>query len=396
MKVIYFDCFSGASGDMIAGALLDAGMPVATLQTELAKLPLAGYRIAAERVVRQGFGATRFEVRLDPQAPRPHRHLSHIRQIIEPSDLSPRVRQRALRIFERLAAAEAEAHQTDPEKIHFHEVGAIDAIVDIVTACIGLDWFAPDRIVCSPLPTGSGTVECEHGLLPVPAPGTAALLRGFPIAGSDEPGELTTPTGAAILTTVADAFGPLPAMRLEQIGYGAGQRDGQRRPNLLRVLIGQTSSPADADEIVILQANVDDAPGETVGYALERLFRLGALDAYCTPVYMKKNRPGIQITVLADPGQADQLEQVLYEETTTFGVRRFAARRSKLERRSEQVQTEFGPIRIKLGTRQGRLVTASPEFEDCRRAAQEHGRPLREVMQHVIRAWQIASGQKPS
>ncbi len=391
MRLIYFDCFSGASGDMIAGALIDVGMPVEALRGELAKLDLAGYEIDAQRIAKQGFGATEFQVRIHPDADRPHRHLGQVSEIIERSNLGRRVQERAVRIFERLAAAEAEAHQTTVENIHFHEVGAIDAIVDVVTACVALEWLGVERIVCSPLPTGAGSVECAHGLLPVPAPGTAALLRGFPIAESDEVTELTTPTGAAILTTLADDFGPLPAMRLEHVGYGAGRHEGTRRPNLLRVLIGETSAAADADEIVMLEANLDDASGEMIGYALERLFEAGALDVYCTPIYMKKNRPGVKISVLSRPGEADPLEQVLYQETTTFGVRRLAASRSKLERRSERVQTEFGPIRMKLGSRQGRLVTASPEFDDCRQAAQEHGRPLREVMERAVRAWRAAS-----
>ena len=391
MRTAYFDCFSGASGDMILGACLDAGVELDDLRQDLAGLGVKGYTIDAGRVRKQGFAATRFEVRIDPETDEPHRHLKHIREIIDASRLPEPVRDRALAIFTRLAEAEAAAHGTTIDKVHFHEVGAIDAIVDIVGICVALDRLGIERVCCSPIPTGSGTARCRHGVIPVPAPATAALLKGFPLADCDEPGELTTPTGAAILTTLAEAFGPLSAMVIERIGVGAGRRDGRSRPNILRLLIGEVADADESDEIIVLQANVDDVSGEVIGYVQDRLFVAGALDVYTTPIYMKKNRPATQLTVLAPPALAETMENILFAETTTFGIRRHLARRRKLSRAVETVQTDAGPIGIKVGRRGGQVVTASPEFEDCRQAAQRTGTPLREVMDRARQAWRAAS-----
>ena len=391
MRIAYFDCFSGASGDMILGACLDAGVDLDILRHDLAGLGIEGYTIGARGIRKQGFAATLFEVRIDPGTEKPQRHLKDIREIIDTGGLPERVRDWALAIFTRLAEAEAAAHSTTIDKVHFHEVGAVDAIVDIVGTCIALDRLSIERVCCSPIPTGSGTARCRHGVIPVPAPATAALLKGVPLAECDEPGELTTPTGAAILTTLAEAFGPLPAMVIERIGVGAGQRDGKNRPNILRLLTGEVADAAESDEIIVLEANVDDVSGEVIGYVQDRLFDAGALDVYTTPIYMKKNRPAAKLTVLAPPALAETMENILFAETTTFGIRGHRARRRKLSRVAETVQTDAGPIRIKVGRRGGQVVTASPEFEDCRQVAQRTGTPLREVMDRALQTWRAAS-----
>jgi len=386
MRIAWFDCFSGASGDMILGACLDAGAPIEAVRAELATLPLAGYELLAQKIRKQGFAATQVEVRMDPAAERPHRHLKHVRQIIEDSRLSDRVKARAVAVFTRLAEAEAAAHGTTIEKVHFHEVGAVDAIVDVVGACVALDLLGVDEVRCSPIPTGTGTVTCEHGVMPVPAPGTANLLRGVPLAACDEPAELTTPTGAAILTTLATAFGPLPAMTLERTGYGAGRREGRTRPNLLRVLLGRSQADRESDEILVIEANIDDSTPEVLGYVVEKLLTAGAVDAFCTPIYMKKNRPAVMITALVEPARQSAIEDIILGETTTFGLRSYRAGRTKLDRSHVVVETPYGAIRVKVGRRGGRLVTASPEFEDCRAAAERAGVPLREVMAAAMRA----------
>lgn len=391
MRVAYFDCFSGASGDMVVGACLGAGVELDALRTALAGLPIEGYRIDAQPVRKQGFAAVQFSVEIEPTAKQPHRHLHHIREILEQGDLSEAVRRNALNIFTRLAEAEAAVHGTTIEKVHFHEVGAVDAIVDVVGACICLEALGVERVEAGPVPTGSGTVTCDHGVMPIPAPATAMLLRGVPLAESDEPGELTTPTGAAILTTLAQRFGPLPAMTLDRIGVGAGYRDGQHRPNVLRLLLGDMAvhaEEAETDEVLVLEANLDDLSAEVVGYVYDRLFEAGVLDVFASPIYMKKNRPGTLLTVLAPPDRREAVEAVLFAETTTFGIRGYLARRTRLARSIESVETPFGPVRIKIGRRAGRVVTASPEFEDCRAAAARADRPIREVIETTRRLWQ--------
>ncbi len=386
MRLAYFDCFSGASGDMIVGACIDAGVPLETIRAALAGLRVTGYTLQAARVRKQGLAATQFRVTVDPAADKPHRHLHHIRQLIEDGSLKPAVRTWAIQVFTRLAEAEAAAHGTSMEHVHFHEVGAIDAIVDIVGACAALDALGIDEVRCSPIPTGHGTITCEHGVLPVPAPGTAALLKGVPLAECDEPGELTTPTGAALLTTLATAYGPMPAMTIESIGYGAGQREGKTRPNLLRLLVGRTGTSAEADQIAVLEANVDDCTPETVAYAVEKLLAAGALDAFCTPIYMKKGRPAVMVSVLAEPARRQELEAILFAETSTFGIRSYRAERRKLGRSYTEVDTPYGRIRLKVGRHGDKVVSVSPEYEDCRAAAERTGVPLREIMTAALRA----------
>jgi uncharacterized protein (TIGR00299 family) protein len=385
VNLAYFDCFSGASGDMVLGACIDAGADIAALTSSLARLGVGGYRLEANPIKKQGFRATRATVRVEEASP-PHRHLSHILKIIETAGLSEQTTSRASAIFRRLAEAEAVAHGSTVERVHFHEVGAVDAIVDIVGACLALEQLEIDEVHCSAIPTGHGTVTCAHGVMPVPAPGTAELLKGVPIAACDEPGELTTPTGAAILTTLAKAFGPMPAMTVASIGYGAGHRDGQTRPNLLRLVIGTVANPAQTDEVAVLEANLDDATPEAIGYVLEKALQAGALDAFAAPIYMKKNRPAVMVTILAEPLRQAAFEELLFRETTTFGVRSYRAQRQKLERTHVTVDTPYGPIRVKVGSRGGQVVTRSPEFEDCRAAAEAHQVALREVIAAALQA----------
>ncbi|HUV39300.1 MAG TPA: nickel pincer cofactor biosynthesis protein LarC, partial [Planctomycetota bacterium] len=296
MRVIYFDCPTGASGDMIVAALIDAGLSVDVLRDELAKLPLEGYRVDAKRVTRAGIAGTKFDVTVEGQET--HRHLGHIVKILDESDLSERVKRDSLAVFRRLAEAEARVHDTEVEKVHFHEVGAVDAIVDVVAAAVGLEKLGVREVICGALPTGSGFVRCAHGRLPVPAPATAELLGGFPVAASDLEAELTTPTGAAILTTLAARFGRRPAMTVETVGLGAGTQDFDDIPNLLRVFLGETADVGDTDRVWVLETNIDDMSAELFETLFERLLELGALDVFTTPVQMKKNRPAVMLSTL--------------------------------------------------------------------------------------------------
>lgn len=389
MKIAYFDCFSGIAGDMTLAAMIDAGLPLQTLTDLVARLNLSGVTIAAEKVRRHGIAATHVDVRLDPDQPRKHRHLAHIVKIIDDAKLSPGVTQRALAIFRRLAEAEATVHATTIEKVHFHEVGAADAIVDIVGACVGFEALGIERFDASPVPTGHGTVTCEHGVMPVPAPATALLLKGVPLAACEEPGELVTPTGAAILTAVTTRFGPPPAMTLTAIGVGAGSREGKTRPNIMRLLIGDAATPENASiqSVIVLEAQVDDAPGQTIAYALEQILSAGALDAYIVPIIMKKGRPGQLLTVLTRPADADAIERILLAETTSLGVRRMPTQRTELAREHVTVGTAYGPIRIKVGKLPGTNPRGWPEYEDCAAAARTHRVPLRVVQSAALRAW---------
>lgn len=389
MRIGYFDCFSGAAGDMILAAAVDAGWPLDALRAVVERLGLAGVSVSAERVTRGGIAATHVRVSVDERQQSDRRHLPEIIKLIVDADLPAAVAQNALIVFQRLAEAEAAVHGIEVEQVHFHEVGATDALVDIVGACAGLAALGLERIVCSPVPTGYGTVTCAHGVLPVPAPATAELLRGVPLAACDEQAELVTPTGAAILTTLAEGFGPLPPMRLARVGYGAGTRAGQRRPNLLRLLIGDAAQPtaADRDEVVVLEAQVDDATGQAVAHACERLLAGGALDAFIVPIIMKKGRPGQLVTALCRPEDADALADLLLAETSTLGVRRTAAQRTKLPREVATVDTRFGPIRVKVAQRATGGRRAWPEYEDCASAARAAGVPLVDVQQEALRAW---------
>ncbi len=388
MRIGYFECFSGISGDMTLGALVDAGVDPAALQTAVASLGLP-CSLQFETVRRAGFRAT--YARVEAPHEHAHRHLHHIEAMIDKSSLTPRQNELARRIFRRLGEAEAAVHGIDIQKIHFHEVGAVDSIIDIVGAAVGLDLLGVDRFESSPLPTGRGSVRAAHGLMPIPAPGTAELLKGVPLAASAIEMELTTPTGAAIVTTVAESFGPLPALTIEAIGLGAGTRDIPGQANILRLFVGRISEPAASDRVWVLETNLDDLPGEVVGYATTRLLAAGALDAYVTPIFMKKNRPGVMVSVLCDEDKIPVLEEILFRETTTLGIRRYAVSRHKLKRRAAEVETSFGPIKGKLGWIEGRPATFSPEFDDCARAAATHGVPLREVQDAALAAYLAGS-----
>ena len=380
MKIAYFDTFSGAAGDMIVGALLDAGLPLDELRAELAKLPLEGYSVSAERVVKNGLACTKFDVQLAEPTGHGHAHrrLPDVVALIDAASLATAVKDKAIRVFMRLAEAEAAVHGTAVDEVHFHEVGAVDAIVDIVGAAAGLERLGVVTLLSGPLRFGTGTIQAQHGTLPVPAPATARLAEGFPVEHTGIRAELTTPTGAAILTALADAFGPPPPMTLERSGYGAGGRDLAERPNALRVLIGR-SDDATADRVVLLEANIDDASGEVIGYASEALLAAGALDVFAAPIQMKKSRPGTLLSVIARPEHRETLEAIIFRETTTFGIRRREERRTKLGRRSVEVEVLGATVRVKLGLLGGEVVTVSPEYDDCARVARETGAALREV-----------------
>ena len=385
MKTIrsaYFDCFSGVSGDMVLGALVDAGAPLAALEAELRKLDLPGWKISAEKVQRRSISAT--HVKVESHEHHPHRGLSEILRMIDAAGLAPRAADRARRIFTRLGEAEAKVHQVPIEKIHFHEVGAVDSIVDIVGAAIGFELLGIDEFACSKLDVGSGVVKTAHGLLPVPAPATAELLRGAPTYSSGIERELVTPTGAAIATTLSARYAEIPPMALRSIGYGAGSADLAEKSNVLRILIGE-SAHAEAGEswgspVTMIETNVDDMSPQIYGYFAERALAAGALDVFSTPAQMKKNRPGQLVTILSEPENVARLIDLIFRETTTIGVRTYDVRRKTLDRESVSVATPYGEVRMKLARMNGSILNATPEYEDCQRIAIERGVPLKQVI----------------
>ncbi|NLS96359.1 MAG: nickel pincer cofactor biosynthesis protein LarC [Planctomycetaceae bacterium] len=385
MKTAYFDCLSGISGDMTLGALVDAGVPLEDLNVAIESLGLPGCHLAAAEVKKNGFRA--LQVTVLYQEEHAHRHLSHILKMIEGSALNDRQKDMAARVFRRLAEAEAKVHGTTIEKVHFHEVGAADSIADIVGAAVGLDLLGVERIAASPVPTGCGTVRIAHGLCSVPAPATAELLAGIPLAECSIPKEMTTPTGAAILATLADRFGPLPAMRIEKIGYGAGQRELEQQPNILRLLIGETELREASPAIWILEVNLDDMPGEQIAYCTERLWDAGVLDVYTTAIQMKKNRPAVKLTVLCSADRIEDAEKTLLRETTTLGIRRWQAQRTVLDRTAHTVETPLGSVAGKVGRLPDGSLRFAPEYEACRQVAQRENVPLREVFEMVQRAF---------
>lgn len=384
MKICYFDAFSGISGDMTVGALVDAGADWTAIRNALESLSLDA-NFGLDRVKRNGLAAAKFSVEAPPQ--KAHRHLSHIETIIRAASLSERAREGALAVFRRLAEAEAKSHAVPIERVHFHEVGAVDSICDIVGACIALDLLEIREVHASRVNTGSGTVSTEHGVLPVPAPATAELLKNCPIYAAGPETELTTPTGAALLATFAAGFGPVPSMRVCAQGFGAADKEFPGQANVLRVLIGERTNATESLSVRVLEANIDDATPQMLGYAMERLFEAGALDVTLTPIYMKKNRPGTLLSAIAPPELSQQIAAVLFAETTTLGVRVSSAERRVLARKTIEVETPFGKIRIKY-TEAGSFA---PEYEDCRQAARQSGRPLREVMEAASAAFQKVS-----
>jgi pyridinium-3,5-bisthiocarboxylic acid mononucleotide nickel chelatase len=433
-RILYIDCFSGASGDMVLGALLDLGLPLDGLRAALGSLAIDYGEVAADRVLRAGVSATKFRLRAAaaPVAgsadhhdhdhahhshhdhghhhhhPGDHDHSHHdhshdaahhhhgghghhslkeIAAAIERSALTREGKDRAVHLFERLGEAEAAIHAMPLDTIHLHEVGAIDSIIDIVGAVHGMNWLGADRVVASPLNVGSGTVECAHGTFPVPAPATARLLQGVPVYSGAVAAELVTPTGALLVTEYAESFGVLPQMRLESMGYGAGNRDFTGHPNVLRIIVGRSDAASVDERIVVLECEIDDMNPQLFGPLMDRLHANGALDVFYAPVQMKKNRPGTLVTVIARPEQREALSGMLFAETTTIGVRYQELLRERLEREVRSIPTPVGPIRFKIATRDGRVLNASPEFDDCAQAAAERGLPIKDVQAIATKAW---------
>lgn len=386
INLAYLDCSSGISGDMFLAALLDAGVELDRLRGELAKIDLGLYEFNQSRVMRGGLAGN--HVAIVAPGKQPHRHLSHIEKLIGAAAIEEAVKQKSVQVFRRLGEAEAKLHNQPVEKVHFHEVGAVDAIVDIVGVCLGLAMLGSPELVCSPLNLGGGRVEAAHGTLPVPAPATAELLKGLPVYSSGVEFELVTPTGAALVSTLAAGFGPVPAMKVERIGYGAGAKDIQAHPNIARLMLGEraegeaaASGGAGDQTIHVIEANIDDMNPQLYGYFVEKALAAGALDVTCAPLQMKKNRPGLLVSVLAKPEFESALTRLLFAETTTIGVRITEARRKVLDRELVTVETAYGAVRMKIARLEGEIVNAAPEFEDCRRLADEKSVPLKDVMQ---------------
>ena len=405
MNIAYFDCPSGASGDMILGALVDAGASFETLERELAGLRVAGYRLERREVMKAGFRATKVDVHLDgyeqdpgymgraAEGARPahsaghhasgHRGLEEILGILEGSRLAPAVRDMASRVFRRLAAAEARVHGTTPERVQFHDVGAVDAIVDVTGSCIGLHLLGIEAVHFGALPVGGGFIDGPHGKMPVPGPATAEMLKGFPTLDPGIRRELVTPTGAAILTTLAAGAGAMPPMRVTAVGYGAGTMELET-PNVLRLFVGEAAAATPpAETIVQVETTIDDMSPQLYEPLLERLLAGGALDAWLTPVIMKRSRPGIVLTALCEPGRVTELSRVLFEESSTIGVRWTAYQRARLDREIVRLDTQYGPVAFKVSRLEGRVVTVTPEFEEVRRLARERGVAVREVLEQA-------------
>jgi pyridinium-3,5-bisthiocarboxylic acid mononucleotide nickel chelatase len=441
MRIAYLDCFSGISGDMFLGALVDAGVPARLLEETVGELRL-GARLQISRLMRSGISATKIDVyvghekdmpreeywakrdtaRTPSSAPHAHAHshshalehehsvgvetapahhehargLGEIREIIGKANINERAKESAIKVFETLGAAEAKIHNIPLEKVHFHEVGAIDAMVDIVCAAVGAQALGVDEIVCSALNVGGGTVQCAHGTFPVPAPATVELLKGAPVYSSGLQAELVTPTGAAIVKTLIGRFAPFPEMTIEKTGYGAGSRDFAAYPNVLRLTLGEATlaSKAVSETVTVLEANLDDLNPQVFGYVLDRLFEEGALDAFAVPIQMKKNRPGTLLTVLSDAERVAKLTEIIFQETTTLGVRRREEARQCLARRWQNVRTQWGEVRMKVASMNGTVTNYAPEYEDCRRIAAENHVPLKTVMQEAMRIYLSKSVQK--
>jgi uncharacterized protein (TIGR00299 family) protein len=429
-KVAYFDCFSGASGDMVLGALLDLGLPLDELRRALGSLEIEYGAIAADRVLRAGVSATKFRViegndsaparrQADAQGgeigrrggdheghghahQHPHRRqggpavaevhahhhsLKEIAAAIERSALSREGKDRAIRMFHRLGEVEGRIHDVSLDRVHLHEVGALDSIIDIVGAVYGMEWLKPDRVVASSLNVGKGTVVCAHGTFPVPAPATAKLLEGVPIYSGAVSAEMVTPTGALLVTEYAQEFVSLPPMRVRAIGYGAGERDFIGHPNTLRILVGDTDDERNTEQVVVLECEIDDMNPQLFGPLMDRLHKAGALDVFYAAVQMKKNRPGTLVTVVARPADREALSGLLFAETTTIGVRYREMQRERLDREIRTIETPVGPIRFKVATRDGRVLNAAPEFDDCAKAGADRGLPIKDVQAIALKAW---------
>jgi len=423
-RVLYFDCFSGISGDMALGAMLDAGLPLDDLKRGLGSLALGDAHVHADRVLRTGVSATKFKVHehthdhrhdhhhepaTEPGSATPHTHshthrsLPEIFALIDRSSLSPAGRERAEAMFRRLAEAEAAIHQMPVDKVHLHEVGALDSIIDIVGIVFAMEWAGADRIVCSPLNVGGGMVHSAHGVFPVPAPATVKLLGDAPVYSGAVQKELVTPTGALIATTFATSFGPMPAMSVERVGYGAGDRDDPTTPNVLRVLIGREAEAVpdvgrpfrgaslEAERVTVIECEIDDMNPQIFGVVMDRLYAAGALEVFYIPVQMKKNRPGTLLTVVARPAERARMTDIIFRETTTIGLRHYDVDRECLQREIITVGTPIGPVRFKVSRRDGRVMNAVPEFDDCAKLAAANNLPVKEVQAIAARAYSSQS-----
>jgi uncharacterized protein (TIGR00299 family) protein len=398
-RLLYFDCFSGISGDMVLGAMLDAGLPFEGLKAALGSLAVSGYDVSTKRVLRAGVSATKFVVEdRQPAGGHPHRHLPGIFKLVDQSALSPAGKDRAKSLFQRLAEAEAAIHDMPVEKVHLHEVGALDSIIDIVGAVHALEWFGADRVVSSALNVGGGTVKSAHGTIPVPAPATVKLLGDAPIYGGEVQKELVTPTGALLVSSYATAYGPVPAMSVERVGYGAGDNDFPSTPNVLRVLLGREAESSvvpgfsrTESRVVVIECEIDDMNPQIFGVVMDRLYAAGALEVFYIPVQMKKNRPGTLLTVVAPPQLRAAMSEIIFGETTTIGLRYSEVERDCLVREHVPVETPAGSIRMKLAWRDGRLVNAVPEFDDCAAIAAANNLPVKEVQALAVKAWGLKS-----
>jgi uncharacterized protein (TIGR00299 family) protein len=383
MRIAYFDCFSGASGDMILGSLIDAGLSAGRLREELKKLRIPKVHLNIKKVLKGGISAIRVIVE-GKEEKRSYRDLKEMLKIIERSGLEADIKERSMEIFRRIASVEARIHKKPMEKIHFHEIGGLDSVVDIVGAVWGVRQLGIDKIYVSKVNVGTGFVKCEHGILPVPAPATLSLMKGKPIYASDIERELLTPTGAAILTSLASDFGRMPLMKVEQIGYGAG-RDNLPHPNVLRLIIGTPITTSSTERVTVIETTIDDMNPQFYDYVMEQLLKMEVLDIFLTPIAMKKNRPATLVTVICPPQRLSPVSEFLLKETTTLGLRWHEEERAKSDREIQAHRTKYGKIRFKLAKWDGELVNLSPEYEDCKRLALEKGIPLKRIFEEAKR-----------
>ena len=423
MKTLYLDIFSGLSGDMFIGAMLDLGLPLDHLERELAKLPVRGYHLHASRAKRSQIEGTKFDVHLEHDHDHDHHHAheqghehehghaqehghesehgrsyAEIRRLIAGSGLSEWVKTKATAVFHRLAVAEGKIHGRATDQVHFHEVGAVDSIVDIVGACVALEYFGQPRVLASAVVDGTGWIDCAHGRFPIPAPATLEILaaRGVPISQCEEPHELITPTGAALLAEFVEMFGPMAGLAPERIGFGVGGRENKTRPNVVRAILGRSAAAAahdwETDTVAVLETNLDDTNPEWLGHFVDKAMAAGALDVCQTPALMKKNRPGVLLTVLCAPAEADKFSEWILRHTSAFGVRRTVAERRKLRREFRAVRTPFGEVSVKIGRLDGRVVQTAPEYESCKKLAEEKSVPLKTVYEAALAALTLESG----
>lgn len=389
MTTLYFDCFAGAAGDMILGALIDAGVPFDEVHRALGSLAVDGARVSVDRVLKCGVSSLKFSVEDTGEGAGRHRHhqLQHIYAAIDRAALAPAARTRATKMFQRLAEAEAAVHHTSLDRVHLHEVGALDSIIDIVGAAFAMDYLAPARVVVSPVNLGSGMVKTAHGVFPVPAPATVRLLGSLPAYSSGVELEMLTPTGALVLSEYADASGPMPAMRVKAVGYGAGDRNLPRTPNVVRVFLGEADSEVLAMRVAVLACEIDDMNPQIFGAVMDRLYTAGALEVFYQPVQMKKNRPGTLMTIICAPDRRDTLASLVFRETTTIGIRYEEMSRLCLDREFVPLETPFGVVRFKVARKDGAVLNAQPEFDDLARLAAERDVPIKMVQAAAQKAW---------